>query len=132
MALVHWKLLDEAYEKMVAKLVRGKGTTRTPSRPDQVQKTKIDAAQEWDAFIEKHKGSMPSEVRELLVVLRSDNVETFKALMDFSTTVMTVWPDMRKEYSRLESDNQELLKEKFEGMRKSLWNTSDENTGPKT
>ena len=129
MALVYWQTMDEAYEKMAKKLVKGKGADKTPTRPDQVQKSRIDAAQEWDAFIERHKGSLPAEVRELLVFLRSDNIETFKALMDFSTTVMTVWPDMRKEYMRLEGDNQALLKEKFEGMRKSIWNTPSDHTG---
>jgi hypothetical protein len=117
MALVNWKLLDKEYQAMRDVLV-----AKSPVGKIQMEanKSAITEAMEWDAFLASAKPKMPVAVRELLETLSYADATKAFAVNRFAASVCELWPDVREEVKRLESDNETMVEERHLYRRSSF------------
>lgn len=110
MSLVNWSRLDKEYLELKTLLLAKK-----------VPQTKVEAAtsrlvlteaQEWDAFLERTKPSMPTVVRELLATLTYADATRMTAVNKFGASVAELWPDIQEEVKRLQNDNAKMIEER--------------------
>lgn len=121
MSLVNWELLDKQYLEMKNVLLAKK----TPVGKVAIAANKhvISDAMEWDAFLERSKGSMPQIVKDLLANLTHADAVRLTAVNKFGASVAELWPDIQEEIRRLQNDNAKLVQERHE-HRRSIFNES--------
>lgn len=118
MSLVNWEKLDKEFEILCASLIDKKSENEKYVSISKVIEQSSKAvtmqtpAEEWDAYMLKNKGAMPSNMRNILETVTSASAPKLTAITRFAISLAEYWPDARTEIKELVSHNSSLVAER--------------------
>lgn len=118
MALINWEYLDKEHAILCQELLDKKipKDTRVDFSKVVAQNSKSKQAktpfEEWEEYLAKNKGSMPTAMREILETITYTGATKQVALSKFALSLAEYWADMRTEIKQLESHNATLVAER--------------------